>query len=225
MARRWLEVIAAKLTAWNIPASVLTALDALVAAAADCLQTIQSLERTAVNTAKCNAAFDTLTDKMRFIKNHYFLSPPLTDVDFISLGLKPHDQNRTEIPPPVNHPGVEVVKWAPHTLGLRLFTAINMGDNEADYGFRVYYGLVAPTAPVSVDGKVSASRLASDVYALSSPPGTQGDLPNSFFTRRVKDTLVLPLEATGYTCYLSVRFENGKGDKGLRGTMIHALVP
>jgi hypothetical protein len=225
MAIRWSEIIYTKLVLWSIPASEASELDTLIGNATDCLQTIESLERTAVNTAKCNAAFTALTDKMRFIKNHYFLSPPLTDADFISLGLKPHDTKQTEIPPPVNHPGVEVVKWAPHTLGLRLFTAINMGDNEADYGFRVYYGLVAPNVPASVDGKVSASRLAGDVYALSSLPGTQEDLPNSFFTRRKKDTLVLPLEATGYTWYLSVLFENGKGDKGPWGEMIHALVP
>jgi hypothetical protein len=72
---------------------------------------------------------------------------------------------------------------------------------------------------------VSASRLTPDVYVLSSPPVTEADLPNSFFTRRVKDLLLLPLEASGHICYLAARFENSKGDKGPWGTMIHTLVP
>jgi hypothetical protein len=36
---------------------------------------------------------------MRFIKKHYFLSPPRTDADLISLGLKPVDTIRSPIPP------------------------------------------------------------------------------------------------------------------------------
>jgi hypothetical protein len=225
MARRWYEILQTKAIVWNIPAREVTELESLIITAADCLRIVQSTERSMVNTAQCKAAFNALIAKMRFLKKHYFLSPPLTDADLISLGLKPHDKTWTSIPTPVNQPGLEVVKWAPHTLGLRYFTAIDMGDVEASYGIRVYYGLVAPGASAAVDGKVSASRLAGDVYTLSSRPATEEALPNSFFTRRKKYILVLPLEASGYTCYLAARFENGKGHEGPWGTMIQALVP
>jgi hypothetical protein len=36
-----------------------------------------------------------LTAHMRDIKRRYFLIPPLTEADIISLGLKPHDPHPT----------------------------------------------------------------------------------------------------------------------------------
>ena len=46
--------------------------------------------RTPVATALCKTAFEILTAAMRDIKKRYFLSPPLGEADYVSLGLKPH---------------------------------------------------------------------------------------------------------------------------------------
>jgi hypothetical protein len=161
---------------------------------------------------------------MRYIKSHYFLTPPLTDADLVSLELKPKDTTHTPVPPPVNQPGLEINKWAPHTLGFRRFTATDLGGGEADYGIRVYYALVNIGATATTE-RPSATRLTSDVYILSAPPQTPEDLPNSFFTRRYNDLLELPPEASGKTCYLAARFENSKGQTGPWGTMINAIIP
>ncbi|MDR1566341.1 MAG: hypothetical protein LBS48_03530, partial [Treponema sp.] len=63
-------------------------------------------------------------------------------------------------------------------------------------------------------GPIQAVRLAGSAYVLSAPPRVIDDLPGSFITRRVRDVLVLPPEASGKTCYLAARFENAKGDQG-----------
>jgi hypothetical protein len=71
----------------------------------------------------------------------------------------------------------------------------------------------------------NAKRLSDDVYLLAAPPATSRDLPNSFFTQRIKDILELPPEASGYVCYLAARYENSKGESGPWGEMIHVIVP
>jgi hypothetical protein len=225
MAKRWLEVLGTKAGAWNVPAGEVSALAGLISTAANRLQMVQSTDRSAVSTAQCKAAFGNLTVKMRFLKGHFFLSPTLSNADFISLDLKPRDLIPTPVPVPVNHAGVEVVKWAPHALGLRYFTATEIGDVKSDYGVRVYYGLVPSGASAAVNGKVFFSRLTAGVYELASLPITSEDLPNSFFTRRMKSILEFPSEASGFTCYLAARFENSKGQSGPWGVMIHAVVP
>jgi hypothetical protein len=95
MAKNWSAVLTAQAASWNVPPKELTQLDGLAAAAGIILDKAQSSERTAVITAQCKAAFDGLTEKMRFVKNHFFLTPPLTDSDLIALGLKPRDTIHT----------------------------------------------------------------------------------------------------------------------------------
>jgi hypothetical protein len=78
------------------------------------------------------------------------------------------------VPPPTAHvegnlafPGiglVEIVKI--QMTGSKI-------DRRADYGVRIYYGVLAKPA-------------AHDKFRLSAPPVTGDDLPNSVFTRRKK---------------------------------------
>jgi hypothetical protein len=161
---------------------------------------------------------------MRYIKKHYFLKPPLTDADFVLLMLNPPDEEKSPVPEPVDHPGIEVIKWAPHALGFRYFVAIDMGGGKSNYGVRVFFGLVEPGAKV-ITGKPSSTRLADNVHILSEPPQSAADLPDSFFTRRKKDIIELPPEASGKICYLSLRFETSPGKVGPWGTMISTVVP
>jgi hypothetical protein len=102
MARRWHSIIGTKASAWHIPASGVAELDGLATNAADCLQIAQSTDRTAVTTAQCKAVFDALIAKMRFLKSHYFLTPPLTDEDYVALGVKPKDATPATVPPPTS---------------------------------------------------------------------------------------------------------------------------
>jgi hypothetical protein len=224
MAKNWVTVAGANKTKWNIPAAEITDLADLTVAAEEALALARSSDRTPTITARCKAAFEALEAKMRLIKSHYFLQPPLTDADLVSLGLKPKDANRTDVPVPKDLAGLEVTKWAPHTLGFRRFVATDLGGAASDYGVLVYYALVDPAAARG-SAELHAIRLADDVYRLSAPPKVPEDLPNSFFTRRVNDLLQLPTAASGMTCYLAARFENDKGKSGKFGPMIQAVVP
>jgi hypothetical protein len=224
MARTWLvEITPEKAEAWGIPTAVMTALGTLTQAAEMKLLQAQSNERTPIITQECKAAFESLTAHMRDMKRRYFLKPPLTDADLVRL-LLPLANEASVIPDPKDHPGLEVIKWAPYTLGFRRFVEVDMGGAVSNHGVRVYYALTE-TGAEPASGPIQAVRLAGDAYVLSAPPKVVDDLPASFFTRRAKDVLVLPPEASGKTCWLAARFENEKGKQGPGGTVIHALVP
>jgi hypothetical protein len=76
MARNRITVTVPKASAWGLPH--LTELSDLADAVESVLTVaINEATRTPAVTARCKAAFDTLLAKMRCIKNHYFLVPPL----------------------------------------------------------------------------------------------------------------------------------------------------
>jgi hypothetical protein len=224
MAKKWLDILSTKAADWSVPAPDVTALGGLTSTAETALAEALSSQRTQIITAQCKMAFDALVEKMRDTKRRWFIAPPLTVADFTALSLAYPDHHRSEIPQPKNQAGLEIVKWAPHELVFRWFTATILNENEIEYGVRVFYGLADARAAVDTSSKLTAERLANNVYVLSRPPTSPQDLPNSFFTRRKKDILSLPPEASGLTCYLAAHFENDKGDQGPFGTMISTLV-
>jgi hypothetical protein len=228
MGNRWIEALTLKGPAWGVPAEELgdpkTGLIALVAEATGALAESMSSARTVVSTAHCTAVFEALKAKTRYIKKHYFLVPPLTNEDLVDLGLRPHSTNNTSRRTPVNQPGLEVVKWGPHLLGFRFFTALVVDAAEEGSGIRVHYGLVK--AGILPTGEhPSATYLADKTHLLSCPPLVAEDLPDSFFTRRSKDDLLLPNISSGMVCYLSGDYEMEKGGTpGPNGPIIQAFV-
>jgi hypothetical protein len=95
----WIAVCAAKETAWNIPGAAVTELTTLRETAAAALETAKNeTARTPVSTAHCKEAFDALTAFMRDFKRRYFLSPPLLDADYVSLGPQA-PRPRSQSPP------------------------------------------------------------------------------------------------------------------------------
>jgi hypothetical protein len=224
MGNAWVSTInEAKATLWNIPFNLITEIASLVQTAEVLYAETLTDERTKTLTARYKKAFADLEDKMRDLKRRYLLKPPLTDPDFADLMLTPPGGTKSKTSDPVDHAGVEVTKWAPHSLGLCVFKAVDMGGGRSDCGVRVYYGLVRQGA-VSTGERPSATRFAGDVYLLSGPPLTEANLPNSFFTRRKNGILELPPEASGMTIYLAPRYENGKGKTGPWGKMTSAVV-
>jgi hypothetical protein len=226
MARQWKEVLAVKATAWNVPTTDVTDLTTLINTAENILREAQSTDRTAVTTTDCRVAFEALEAKMRYIKLHFFLMPPLTESDLTALGLRPKDTTQTPAKKPVNEPGLEFNKWGPHMLGFRTFIAALIDSSEEGYGMRVFFGLV-PLDSKATGESPSATRLSDETHVLSSPPLSPEDLPDSFFTRRKQDLLaVLPPKASGMMCYMAARYENSKGhEAGPWGPMIHTIVP
>jgi hypothetical protein len=105
MAKNRVGITGVQGTAWGIPEAVGTELGVLAGAADSVLAAAKNEStRTPVVTAHCREAFKRLEDKMRDIKRRYFLSPPLTEADFIASGLRPADHT----PSPTGRPEAQI---------------------------------------------------------------------------------------------------------------------
>jgi hypothetical protein len=220
MAKDWLQILSSAKPPWGIPEAEVSALRTLTESAVELLETAMSSERTEVITAECKAAFEALTGKMRFIKSHYFLSPPLLDADFISLKLKPKDSTRTPIPPPTAQAEADISRPGPHllTLHLRPLTGSPPDPHRSDYGFRIYWG-VMPSGGATVEAATGTKR------ELMKIPVSGEELPHSRFTRRKKEPFDFAQEDSGKMVYFCVRYENAKGESGPWGPMFSTFIP
>jgi hypothetical protein len=205
MAQQWVSVAGGHAGAWDISAAALTELGNRITAAESALKFAKDENnRTPVATARCKEAFDALSSFMRDFKRRYFLSPPLTDADFVSLGLKPHDTKPTPSGKPTAHVMAESYLIGRHELGLKMVYIDGSPGDPANKGYRVWYKVVAP--------------------GETPPADPETDLPKSFFTRRKKDVIEFDFGDSGKTAYFAVQVEND-GTKGPWGPLVNALIP
>jgi hypothetical protein len=221
LSQLWQTVITtAKATAWSIPTAEVTALKTLTTAAETALAANQPPVRSTLTAKQCDVAFKALVDKLRFFKNHYFLIPPLTETDIVSLGLKPKDTKPTPIPPPTAQAEADVSYPGQHQLALHLHALADSppDPHDSDYGYRIYYGILPP-------GGASVEAATGEKRELMKVPGTGKELPHSRFTRRTSLLFDFEQEDSGKTAYFSVRYENAKGEPGPWGPVFHAVIP
>jgi hypothetical protein len=205
MVKAWLIVIASQLPAWGVPESVLQNLSTLVTDAEEALRAARNENtRTPVATARCKETFDALIAAMRDMKKRYFLSPPLTDADFVALGLKPHDTTHTPAGIPTAQVMVETYLVGRHELGVRIVYVTGSPADPANKGYRIWYSVVAPG---------------------ETPPKDPSELHESFFTQRKKDVVQFDYNDSGKTVYFAVQIENSGGKQGPWGPMVSALIP
>jgi hypothetical protein len=220
MAKKWIQVLGTKAQDWGVPPAEVTALTTLAASADTILTKAMSSERNQVITAQCKEAFDGLTEKMRFIKNRYFFSPPLEASDFSLLGLQGPDAKPTPIPEPTSQAEGDVSRPGVHLLELRLRPVPGSAPDphRSDYGYRVYWG-VMPPAGATVEAATGPKR------ELMRSPVSGKELPHSRFTRRKKELFDFDQEDSGKTAYFCVQYENAKGDQGPWGPLFSAVIP
>ena len=205
MVKAWISAITASLLKWGIPESVLQNLSSLAAAAESALDAAKNEStRTPVATARCREVFDGLTAAMRDIKKRYFLSPPLTDSDFVALGLNPPDTTHTPSGVPTAQVQVETYLAGRHELGVKIVYVTGSANDPANKGYRIWYGVLAPG---------------------EAPPAGPEDLRKSFFTMRKKDLLQFDYGESGQIAYVAVQIENSGGKQGPWGPMVNALIP
>jgi hypothetical protein len=180
--------------AWNIPAAGAKKLATLTGAAKN------ETTRTPVATARRREAFNALIAEMRDVKKRYFLEPPLTDADIVSLGLKPHDPTSTPSGKPAAQVMAETYLVGRHELGVRLIYVTGSEADPANKGYRIWY---------SIAGRDET------------PPANPEDLRKSFFTKRKKDVIEFEFGESGKTAYFAVQIEND-GKKGLWGPLVSA---
>jgi hypothetical protein len=204
MARDWITVTSAKTAAWSIPQPAINELDTLNDHAVAALTTAQNeTTRTPVATAQCREAFDALAAKMRDFKRRYFLTPPLTDADYISLGLKPRDTTPTPSGIPAAPVTVETYLVGRHELGVKIIYVTGNPADPANKGYRIWYSVIGQG---------------------ETPPAAPGDLRASFYTKRKKDVIEFDFGDSGKTAVFAVQIEN-EGKKGPWGPLVSALIP
>ncbi|MDR1253231.1 MAG: hypothetical protein LBK62_13890 [Treponema sp.] len=200
----WIEVCGLKKTIWGIPDPAVAGLTTFRGTAAGALATAKNeTTRTPVATAQCKEAFATLSDNMRDFMRRYFLSPPLLESDFVSLGLKPHDTHPTPSPAPTAQVTIEAFLVGRHELGVRIVYVTGSPDDPENKGYRIWYSVVAPG---------------------ETPPANPEELHKSFYTQRKKDLIEFDFGDSGKTVYFAVQVEND-GKKGPWGPMVSALIP
>jgi hypothetical protein len=204
MARDWQSVAGANAGAWGIPQNVFQELGTLIQAADTALTTAKNeTTRTPVATAQCKEAFDALTAAMRDMKRRYFLTPPLVDSDYISLGLKPHDTTPTASGTPTAQVTIETYLVGRHELGVKIIYVTGTATDPANKGYRIWYSAIAPG---------------------ETPPANPNELRTSFFTKRKKDVIEFDFGESGKNCFMAVQIEN-EGKKGPWGPLTSALIP
>ncbi|MDR1216167.1 MAG: hypothetical protein LBK25_05765 [Treponema sp.] len=221
MCREWITALIAYASAWNVPQNVITELQTLFALAEAAFDAAKdSSERTAYISAKCKAAFRALVAKMRLIKRHYFLSPPLADADYALLGLKPRDKARSLVPPPIDQVLAEISRPGIHLLELHFRPAPEalLDQHRGDYGCRYYWGVMPP-------GGASVEAATGEKRELMNVPTSGALLPFSKFTRRKKERIDFAAGDSGKRVFFCVRYENAKGEAGPWGQIFSSIIP
>jgi hypothetical protein len=213
MAKNWCAALRRNSTSWKVPNEVETELESLYEVAQDELTEALSANRTAVNTARCKEAFDLLVGKMRDVKKRYFLTPPLINSDYTSLGLNAPDLIPTPIPPPTSQVEADITFPGIHLIELKKIRAVagSEPDGRSDYGTRIFWGLTGPAT-------------LTDKFRVTEIPKSGNDMPHSQFTRRRKERFDFDGES-GNTVYLCLRYENPKGEAGPFGPIQKAVIP
>lgn len=220
LAQDWIVILLAKTLSENVPDAMVTELQRLLGIADAALKAAALSDRTAVTTANCKAAFDALSAQMRYIKSHYFLSPPLTDANLIALKLKPRDETHTPVPAPTSQATADVSLSGIHLLELHFHPTANSEPDPRlnDYGYRYYWG-VMPPGGASVEDATGIKR------ELMNVPTAGALLPFSKFTRRKKELIDFAEGDSGKKAFFCVRYENAKGEPGPWGPVFSAVIP
>ena len=219
MARNWLNILETKAAAWGVPPATVEKLQILTADAITALDNAMSAARNAVTNQQVRTAFGALTDHMRDIRRRHFFMPPLTEPDWVSLGMRLPDTNPTHIGLPTTVVTAEISY--PHKNALSLFVTPIDGhryDERADWGFRIYFGVLPHS------GDVSDEMMFERQYLRRAPQNPE-ELPHSHFTRRKRDLIEFPYDNSGKQCFICIRYENGKGDAGPWGPMVSSFIP
>jgi hypothetical protein len=213
MAKTWAAVLTAKGADWGVPSADLPELNAFIAAADAALLQAKSSDRSPVVTAQCREAFENLTEKMRYIKARYFLTPPLTEADYAALLLKKPDTIRTEIPAPSSQPTADLTFPGIHLVELRHIRPVAgpESDERSEYGVRIYWGLAGePTE--------------NEKFRVTGVPKSGKDLPHSLFTRRKRERFDFDGES-GTRVYFCLKYETPSGKEGSFGPILTAVIP
>jgi hypothetical protein len=146
------------------------------------------------------------------MKKRRFISPPLTEAELISLGLKPADTVRTPVPPPDGQVTGDLSYTAAHMLEIANFRPLGAPstDPRSDDARDIHIGIVGGVGP----------------YAVDAPPDPErgGKLPFAKTTRRHRERFDLEGNS-GKTAWFSLAYRNGKNQVGPFCPPFSAVIP
>jgi hypothetical protein len=203
MAARWKEVFTVKAVEWKIPADVTTVFYALITEAGNSLAVVKGPEKTASAVTRCNGDFAALAAKMRYIKRHFLIKPPLTDADFIDLGLTLADENKTSQGDP-NRPPVFSLK--PHNYCQ--IAAVLHAEGTARIAI-----------PDWAIGAVMLLQIGGE------RPIDAKYLPAIELVTRAHYIIQFDQKDSGKKAYISFQWQNGKGKKGPPAPIQEITIP
>ena len=211
MAQNWRQLMGENLNLWDIKQTVVTKFGTTVAAVETELA-VPASSRNAVTNAKLRAAFNELVAAMRDTKKRYFLTPPLTDIDYIALGLRPKDSVPTNVPPPSLFVDAELFFPGQAVVEVRNIRPLDSAAADISaYGVRIYYGVIGASDE-------------TDKFRLTQRPKIGNDLPHSVFTRRRSHRFDFSGNS-GREVFFCLRYENSKGETGPWGALLSAFIP
>jgi hypothetical protein len=180
MAKVWHSVIGIRGLGWGIPPATVQELQAAANEAEIALQNAQSSDRTPTLTAECQRIFGVLVEKMRFVKDRYFKTPPLVEEDYTALLLKKPDTTRSPRGTPKAQMTAEIGRSGTAMLILHYKYAEgteSLADPHTNIRYQVRYGVLPPP------GILLAGT------DLTKIPTEAVELPIVFATKRKKDII------------------------------------
>jgi hypothetical protein len=219
LAAKWTETLGetAKQTAYGWEAAACTAVTGTITAFLTARSAYGQTNSTENLIAKDEAKTAAVAAIREFARENVRFNKKVDDETRVFLGLRIADTVKTSIPTPqaqctgkASNPGVHLVEV--ELTGYAILTA----DQRANYGVRVYWGIVP-------QGAVTLEMASGPKHYLASPPETGGMLGNSIFTRKQKH--IFDFEGdSGNRVFFCCRFENSKGEGGPFGPIFSAII-
>jgi hypothetical protein len=177
-----------------------------------------AMPHTSADVLAKNQARKAATKTVEDFNNQYVLyAREVSDAEREEIGCPVHDKIRTTVPAPTCQPEADIVYPGPHLLELvkiRRVPGIGNDPPEADYGTRIFWGIIGEPTEL-------------DKFRIALPPKVGSDLPHSTFTHRKKYRFDFEGES-GKTVWFAIRYENSKGGKtgeGPFGPLFSAIIP
>ena len=204
MMTRWTEVIPPNIKKWKIPPEDFNALEVLINKVIRLYSEVQS-KKTSTPFVKqeCKDAFKDLTAAARTFKKQHLTMPPLSLSDWISLGFREPDTQRTPSGMPEARVTLVIFLRGDYELGILLDFTVGSSYDPANKGVRIHYSVV---------------------WSGEQVPKDQDDLRHSFLLTRKKGYIQFTPADGGKTCYMAAQVENNR-KKGPWGPMISKTIP
>jgi hypothetical protein len=191
-------------TAWGIAEEKLSAVQGLATTYETAFATAKDPNRGKADVLAKNSARNALKVAIRaFVKSYLAYNEAVSDEDRVKLGLPVHDKKPTPTPAPATYPDFDI-----DTSVLRQLT-VHFRD-----------------AGSTRRGKPKGVHGAEIGWDFSETPVTDPNaLSHSEFDTRTPHPLIFSGDDRGKRVYISVRWENAKGEKGPWGEITGAIVP